>query len=60
MPHQRGSLLGSMGVPVKLVLQGETIFVCCEGCQDGATEDPAATLEKVRHLRRLHSTEGNP
>jgi Cu(I)/Ag(I) efflux system membrane fusion protein len=59
-PINEGSILGSMGVPVKLNLQGETVFVCCEGCQGGAMDDPAGTLEKVKHLRRLHAAEGKP
>jgi Cu(I)/Ag(I) efflux system membrane fusion protein len=25
--------LGSMGVPVKLVVEGKTVFLCCKGCE---------------------------
>src|SRR5262249_50402397 len=28
----RDNRLGAMGAPVKLVLQGEPVFLCCEGC----------------------------
>lgn len=59
-PINEGSLLGSMGVPVKLTVQGETVFVCCEGCQEAAMDDPAGTLEKVKHLRRLKAAEAKP
>jgi len=59
-PINEGSQLGSMGVPVKLNLAGENVFVCCEGCQEEAMADPKGTLEKVRHLRRNNSPERKP
>ncbi|MDA8562839.1 efflux RND transporter periplasmic adaptor subunit [Mariniblastus sp.] len=33
--------LGSMGTPIKLEIEGRTVFVCCEGCRDGLVNDPA-------------------
>jgi hypothetical protein len=39
--------LGSMGPPVKLTIEGQSVFLCCEGCKESATENPAATLAKV-------------
>jgi hypothetical protein len=42
------SMLGSMGKPVKLVLEGQPVFLCCVGCEDGAKADPKATLAKVK------------
>jgi hypothetical protein len=59
-PINEGSLLGSMGVPVKLTVQGETVFVCCEGCREAAMDDPVGTLEKVKHLRRLQAAGSKP
>jgi membrane fusion protein, copper/silver efflux system len=35
-----GSPLGSMGVPVKIVLRGQTVFLCCPGCVAKAKRDP--------------------
>lgn len=34
--------LGSMGMgtPVKLQIDGRTVFICCEGCRDGWVKDP--------------------
>ncbi len=34
--------LGSMGMgtPVKLEIEGRTVFICCEGCRDGWVNDP--------------------
>jgi Cu(I)/Ag(I) efflux system membrane fusion protein len=48
--------LGSMGPPVKLVLQGETVFLCCEGCRAGAERDAVRTVEQVRAWRALPAT----
>jgi hypothetical protein len=59
-PINEGSLLGSMGVPIKLSLQGESVFVCCKACQEEALADPRGTLEKVKHLRRLNAPERKP
>lgn len=43
-----GNPLGSMGVPVKVVLRGnQTVFLCCRGCVGKAKRDPDATLKKL-------------
>ncbi|HWB09488.1 MAG TPA: efflux RND transporter periplasmic adaptor subunit [Pirellulales bacterium] len=44
------NLLGSMGRPVKLMIEGQPVFLCCEGCQDAAKADPKKTLAKVKEL----------
>jgi hypothetical protein len=44
------NLLGSMGKPVKLVIEGQPVFLCCAGCQDAAKADPKKTLAKVQEL----------
>ncbi|HUQ71082.1 MAG TPA: hypothetical protein VM165_16265 [Planctomycetaceae bacterium] len=46
--HQR---LGSMGVPLKLDVQGQPVFVCCKGCEKKALSDPQATLARVEQMR---------
>ncbi len=51
-PIQRTSRLGSMGPPLKIQLQGETLFLCCEGCEREARAHPQETLETVAQLRR--------
>jgi hypothetical protein len=45
------NLLGSMGKPVKLVIQGQPVFLCCASCQDSAKADPRKTLAKVKELK---------
>jgi multidrug efflux pump subunit AcrA (membrane-fusion protein) len=55
-----GNRLGAMGVPIKLVFQGQPVFLCCKGCVDQAKTDEAATLAKVAQLkaRRKAGTDG--
>lgn len=45
------SRLGSMGPPKKLTIDGEVVFICCEGCQQKAMADKSATLQKAKQLR---------
>ena len=49
-PIIEDSQLGSMGVPIKLTLDGKPVFVCCEGCVKSASENPQETLSKVNKL----------
>ncbi len=48
------SRLGSMGAPVKVLLEGQPVFLCCPGCQSKAKKNPAATLEIVKKLTARH------
>lgn len=43
--------LGSMGTPVKLVLNEKAVFVCCKGCEKRAKANPEKTLAKVAELK---------
>lgn len=43
--------LGSMGVPPKILINGEAVFLCCQGCEKRAQRDAEKTLEKVRQWR---------
>ena len=43
-----GTPLGSMGVPVKIILRGRPVFLCCNGCVDKAKQNPDETLKKLR------------
>lgn len=47
---QTKGLLGSMGAPVKLELDGKPVFLCCKGCTGKAQANPEATLAKVEEL----------
>ena len=43
--------LGSMGKPVKLMIEGKPVFLCCEGCEGEAQKNPEETLAKVEKLK---------
>jgi Cu(I)/Ag(I) efflux system membrane fusion protein len=43
-----GAALGSMGVPVKITLRGQTVFLCCKGCIGKAKRNPDDILKKLR------------
>ena len=45
------SRLGSMGTPVKVDVNGKTVFLCCEACREEALADPEATLKKAAALK---------
>jgi membrane fusion protein, copper/silver efflux system len=49
------SRLGGMGTPVKLIIDGQEVFLCCAGCRTKALKDSEATLAKVAELRRTHA-----
>ena len=49
-----GLQLGSMGVPVKITLKGQTVFLCCPGCVEEAKKDPDKTLKKVKELKKYN------
>jgi hypothetical protein len=42
--------LGAMGTPIKLMLEGKPVFVCCKGCVSDASKDAKATLAKAQKL----------
>ena len=42
--------LGSMGPPVKLMIDGQSVFLCCEGCQTRALKAPQETAAKAKSL----------
>ena len=44
-------LLGSMGTPLKVEVNGEPVFLCCKGCKAKALRDADATLATVAKLR---------
>ena len=43
--------LGSMGKPVKLLLNGKPVFLCCDSCEEAALAAPDKTLKKAADLR---------
>lgn len=51
------SRLGSMGMPVKLMIQGRPVFLCCSGCESEALADPVKTLDNAARKLNHRDTE---
>lgn len=47
--------LGSMGIPTRVDVHGQPVFLCCKGCQKRALADPQKTLATVKELRSRSS-----
>ncbi len=52
--------LGTMGVPIKLDIKGQPVFVCCKGCVKKAEANPDKTLSKVAELKAKKAAETLP
>jgi uncharacterized protein (TIGR03000 family) len=48
---QNGIRLGAMGVPVKVMVKGQPVLLCCEGCVDRAKNKPDQVLDNVQKLK---------
>jgi len=46
---------GSMGVPIKLIIKGEPVFICCGGCKKSVLKDEDKALAKAKELREKNS-----
>jgi Cu(I)/Ag(I) efflux system membrane fusion protein len=57
-PVLKDSRLGSMGMPIKVLVQGRPVFVCCDGCTKAALDHPRETLEKVEKLKKAKAASG--
>jgi hypothetical protein len=44
--------LGATGVPIKLTVKGQPVFICCGGCKDAVEKDPDAALRKVAEFKK--------
>jgi hypothetical protein len=53
--EQTDERLGSMGVPIKLTIKGEPVFICCGGCKKSVEKDPDKALAKAKELREKNS-----
>ena len=51
-PIEGDSLLGKMGKPILVEINGQKVFLCCEGCKDEALAHKDHTLAKVKELRQ--------
>ncbi len=52
--------LGVMGPPVKLIVDGQPVFVCCNGCTKKALANPKETLATVKRLKAASSPTSDP
>jgi hypothetical protein len=43
--------LGAMGVPVKMLIQNQPVFLCCKGCVNSARNNPDQTLARAKELQ---------
>jgi hypothetical protein len=50
-PVLKNSRLGSMGTPKKLIIDGQPVFICCDGCEERARERSEQTLATVKRLK---------
>lgn len=41
------SLLGAMGKPIKLDIEGQTVFICCPGCKEPLLKEPGKYLANL-------------
>ena len=53
MTHSR---LGGMGTPVKVMIEGEPVFLCCKGCVKNAIKGGKETLKTARKLKDVSAT----
>jgi Cu(I)/Ag(I) efflux system membrane fusion protein len=44
--------LGSMGVPPKVTVKGQTVFLCCAGCEPKVKRDPDKVLKKLAETKK--------
>jgi hypothetical protein len=51
-PIMEDKLLGERGKPVKTIVKGEVVFVCCKGCLKRVNADPDGTVTKVKELKK--------
>lgn len=42
-----GELLGSMGEPIKVDVQGRAVWICCDGCRQDLLDNPDQYLTKL-------------
>jgi outer membrane murein-binding lipoprotein Lpp len=49
---QNKNRLGSMDTPYKVMVKGQPVFLCCDGCEKKALADPDKTLAKVEELKK--------
>lgn len=54
-PNMPDDRLGSMGTPVRILIEGKPVFLCCADCEAGARANPKATLAKAEKLTKVNA-----
>jgi len=44
-----GDVLGMMGAPIQVDVDGQQVWICCKGCRKPLLEDPAKYLAKLKN-----------
>jgi uncharacterized protein (TIGR03000 family) len=52
---QNGVPLGAMGTPLKIMLKGTPVFLCCEACKGRAEKDANQTITRAKELKVKHA-----
>jgi hypothetical protein len=52
--------LGSMGKPVKVLIKGQPVFLCCASCRKKAEANPDQTLAVVEELKARKAKQPGP
>lgn len=47
------ALLGTMGKPARIEIEGVPVFLCCAGCSEDARANPKATLKLVAQFKQV-------
>src|SRR5262249_41087666 len=50
-PNTDDNRLGAMGPPIKVMVKGQPVFLCCKACLDTVQANPDQTLAKVEELK---------
>jgi hypothetical protein len=59
-PLMKDVRLGARGVPIKVTVEGQTVFVCCRGCQRQAGKEPGKVVEGLKELKETKAASGKP
>jgi Cu/Ag efflux protein CusF len=50
-----GGPLGLMGVPIKLTVKGQPVFICCEHCKEDVEKNPDDMLKRVADSKKKNN-----
>lgn len=52
-----GGKLGSMGTPVKVMVEGKPVFICCEGCRGPLLDNPEKYMAELEEKKKEAAAE---